>query len=840
MRAKDLKAYILIMAFLMVCFIGCFVLYEVGVSSISTENAEAQAKAYFNAQEASINEAISEYRVKFAEGSSEVTIVATYSMDFENGKIALPTEMEGVPSDSYAVYFNDGAKAGRVSLGDVLDSAAKGSKNPIIIANKDGLLAGASVAYKVSTLSEVIGFSNNDSTTAAVLAGLTNENGACKRIRLQNSEKIDKGYVVVNKLTDDLSLVTFLSNSEIKLNTENVNKLRLACIAGLLIITILEAIAIVKMIKKVNNSGGIGTGINARTSNIVLVCRSNGKIVKYNKAFKVAFPNHEIPIKSLAELEIIEGQNLVDCIKGQKSMILCHTPEVNEEGVQPDKIYFELLSIKRTGDYSLVGKVITDEYNNEQILINSSTKSAVTGDNNGLILDRRYREVKAKFKAVGDPYCMMIINLRGFKNINALLGFKAGNEVLSYFSERLHKDYEEFEIFHIGADEFVIMSDTNKEKIMIDITDKLLDSLKAPIMINNNEIMLRPAVGILDSVMDGNKDGNYETLIEKLRIACDKAKHAAGKPISKYDTNLENAALKDREMEEDLKQAIARNEFVMFYQPQYEINQERICGFEALLRWNNPKYASISPQVYIELAEKNGFIIDVGNFITRDVLKTAKEMEQYDIHISVNVSPAQIVQAGFVADLLDEFEKNDLQPGAIALEVTETFLMENYSSVIEKLTLLKNRGISIHLDDFGTGYSSMLYLKELPIDTIKVDKEFIKHIETDRFSKVLTSKIISIAKELGDKVICEGVETKVQRDIVGKFGADIIQGYYIGKALSKEDAFALLKTGKVSKENRTNEIEEIARPVEKPQNNDGIIIDTTPIAQDDDRKEGEE
>lgn len=806
-RVKDLRAYFLILIFFLMCFLGISALYQFGITNIVNDNALSQTRSYLEASESDIYASIESYKSLFFKGDSsvEATAVTSPTIFGENDYvISSAAEAEGVNGDYY-VYFKDGSSYGKIKLASVLSKALSTDKNVIIVTNGDGKYIGSNVGYKVSTLIEILAETNStDVTNKVVSKAKSREVYQTKASIITSDGSKAKGYIAVGEF-EGLGLVRFVDSSLI-VQSKDISSLRLAYIAGLAIIVIGICVTIGLMMRKCKNTASSDPGVSLRGSNIVIVAKANGKLVNYNKAFRISFPNHDVPITSLAELEVVDSEFGIDIlIKDQKHFRLCYRGVVNEEGVKDhDDIYFDFFSLKRTSDYSIVGRECTAEYEHEQVLITTSTKSSVTGDDNSVVFAKDYNIVKEKYKNVADPYTVLMVDLMGFKDVNTLLGWDQGNEVLIYFSKLLRETFQELSVYHIQGDEFVLLDKTGNEAAVLQVVDQLLESLKAPILINNNEIKLRPAIGVLDSDMDGLTEDDADAAISKLMIATEKAKGTAGKSVCKYDVNLANAAAKDREMEEDLKQAIAKGEFVMFYQPQYEINQERVCGFEALLRWNNPKYASISPEVYIKMAERNGFIIDVGNFINSDVFKTAKEMEQYDIHISVNVSPAQIVQAGFVADFLDKFEKNDLRPGAIALEVTETFLMENFNSVIEKLQILKNRGISIHLDDFGTGYSSMLYLKELPIDTIKVDKEFIKHIETDRFSKVLTSKIITLAKELGDKVICEGVETKVQKDIVGKFGADIIQGYYIGKALSKEDAFALLKTGKVSSENKTS------------------------------------
>jgi EAL domain-containing protein (putative c-di-GMP-specific phosphodiesterase class I) len=283
--------------------------------------------------------------------------------------------------------------------------------------------------------------------------------------------------------------------------------------------------------------------------------------------------------------------------------------------------------------------------------------------------------------------------------------------------------------------------------------------------------------------------------LTKTNIALARAASQVATSIVKYDSNLEVYVKYHEEMERDMNYALEHDEFVMYYQPQYSLKRKKIEGFESLIRWDNDKYRKVSPQEYIELAEKNGDIVEIGRLINRQVFRAAKSFEPYGVHLSINVSPAQLMQSGFVDELLTEFKKNALKPGAICVEITETFLMENYQLIISKLNILKANGFSLHLDDFGTGYSSMLYLKELPIDTIKTDKEFIKNLASDDASRVIEAEIIKMAKSLHLQVISEGVETPIQVEYLEKFGADYIQGYIVSKAVPFNEAIEMVEKG---------------------------------------------
>lgn len=805
-RAKNKWGYVVALVFILLCFFASTFLYELNVSSIKDSSIETSIHTTSKSDEKAIENKILNYKLKIKQTPSELQTTSVLDegiFDDCDYVFALSMDVEASGSDEYFLYIKD-ESIYKISMKDFINDLSQ--SNAIFIVKGDEVM-GSNPEYLNTDrlLSTILSKSgNSDSTVNSVKDAVGKNEFYYTPIKLRiSSDSTIKGYLSVLTL-GNISVISVLDEASIYINQTSLDSLTNVYYVSVVCTIVLLFILFIVILNKNKGAADSFSG-NARSANIIINVTPNGKILKQNRAYKAAFIPEEPP-KSLADLEpVMSNKDVKSLIKSEKTFKLKVNGKTDDLGSKiTDDVYLEFYSLKRGSGYMLVGRNITKEYIDELRLLNISTKSPITKDDNGFILETRYKEVKEKFLEVGDRFDVIMSDFRGFKDVNTLLGYKSGNDVLAYYSKYMHEVFEGYEIFHLAGDEFVALGVEKTDSEIYQTIDKLIDGLKAPIKFGGNEIMLRPAIGIVSSDMDSSKTINYESLLDKLREACSKAKSAVGKNVCKYDANLENSAQKKREMEEDLKKAIANGEFVMFYQPQYELGEERVCGFEALLRWNNPKYASISPEVYIKMAEQNGYIIDVGNFINRDVFKTAKEMEQYDVHISVNVSPAQIVQAGFVSDFLDEFERNDLRPGAIALEVTETFLMENFTSVVEKLKILKNRGISVHLDDFGTGYSSMLYLKELPIDTIKVDKEFIKHIETDRFSKVLTSKIISLGKELGTTVIVEGVETKAQKDIVNKFGADVIQGYYIGKALSKEDAFTLLKTGMVSSENKSN------------------------------------
>ncbi len=244
----------------------------------------------------------------------------------------------------------------------------------------------------------------------------------------------------------------------------------------------------------------------------------------------------------------------------------------------------------------------------------------------------------------------------------------------------------------------------------------------------------------------------------------------------------------------DIKQMLAEGAFEMEYQPQYNIKEERIEGFEALFRVKKSWNVNVDTFSFITYAERTGAMVQLGDFIFDTGMQFAKKLEGKNVSVSLNVSPVQLMQAGFTENFLKIYKKYDLKPGSICVEITESFLMTNFTETLKKLAILNSNGIDVHLDDFGTEYSSLLYIKKLPITTIKIDKEFVKDVLVSKESQAIIKFITNIAKLLNRTTICEGVETPQEYDMLNYLGCDTIQGWVIGKSMKPEAALEIVDT----------------------------------------------
>ena len=265
--------------------------------------------------------------------------------------------------------------------------------------------------------------------------------------------------------------------------------------------------------------------------------------------------------------------------------------------------------------------------------------------------------------------------------------------------------------------------------------------------------------------------------------------------VQYFDAGILQDFLKKAEIENKLKDAVFRKNFEMYFQPQYYALGEKLRGVEALIRWKSEGGRMVSPSVFIPIAEKNGLILEIGYWVlneTLSIFKKWKEKYNYPMILSVNISAMQYKQDGFVNELLTLLEKYDIKPEELELEITESLFIEDIDSVRDKLVLLRDYGIRISLDDFGTGFSSLSYLRDLPIDTLKIDKSFVDNVEEQGAGRVITESIVHMVDNLGYETIAEGVETTKQYEYLKQIGCDIIQGYLLGKPMPEHEIDKLL------------------------------------------------
>lgn len=533
----------------------------------------------------------------------------------------------------------------------------------------------------------------------------------------------------------------------------------------------------------------------------IIYVNKKGRILSFNKSIKDDISGC-LKLKSVRDFVSTEDIDILEHIKLQKNVNVIMQCNDSER-------YIRFIPVKYLFKYALIGDDITSI---EKKFVNYKSiayYNQITKLPN--VYHLKHDLVDMLEEKITSNNVLAMVSISNFNNLNNLFGEKLLNNLLLEIKTLLSNLLSSYNatLYNLYYDHFAILFQENESfEVVNNNLLSIMGSIDKTIDFENNKLNLDFRMGVFNIDENNLKNLNADIIYNNATLALKKAEFLQSKKIAYYDITLGQQLSKRDIMEEDLRKAIEKDEFMIYLQPQFSTVEDKIVSFEALVRWNNPKYIKDSPQEFITLAESNNMIIEIGKIIIWKTMELAKKLENYDIKISINISPAQMLQTGFINDLLDSIDKHKVKREMIAIEVTETFLMNNFVLVVEKLKQLRKYGISIHLDDFGTGHSSLLYLKELPIDTIKIDKQFVDTLLFDKYSKAIINMIISLAKTLGLKTIAEGIETDKQYNALKKMGCDIIQGYYIGKAVPFDKTLALLKKTNLLKEEtegKTNE-----------------------------------
>ena len=431
---------------------------------------------------------------------------------------------------------------------------------------------------------------------------------------------------------------------------------------------------------------------------------------------------------------------------------------------------------------------ISGQKNYEDELAFNAFHDLLTGlPNRKLLHDRLSQSIKISSRH-REKVAILFINLDGFKLINDSLGHLVGDEVLCKVSAQINKQIRSGDtLARVGGDEFILMlPDLNELNQLTIMAERVLGVISEPFLISGKELELTASIGV--SVFD---EGIHEPieLIKRADLAMQRAKQVGRNNIQFYESGMEQTLSKRLSLRTMLKQAVANQEFELFYQPQVAADNGHIIGIEALLRWQHPELGFIGPDEFIPIAEEMGLIVEIGQWVIEEASNYNRSLQQRGLAkviMAVNLSSLQFQRVSFVEQLEATLNQAKLEPKWFELELTESLLLENIEQVVDKLQHLKQLGISIAIDDFGTGYSSLNYLKRLPIDKLKIDKSFIRELVTDQKDTAITRAIIAMGHQLNLKVVAEGIETLSQANLLNKYGCDELQGYYYSKPLPKD------------------------------------------------------
>ena len=389
-------------------------------------------------------------------------------------------------------------------------------------------------------------------------------------------------------------------------------------------------------------------------------------------------------------------------------------------------------------------------------------------------------------------FVVLFIDIDRFKVINDSLGHHAGDTILVEISQRICQTIDNLgRVFRLTGDEFVVLlKNINSSQKVLQITNKNIEQIQLPIYINNLDFFTTVSIGIVFGRQPYCYD--YEEGIEILRDADNamyKAKEKGRNRYCVFDQTMHKEALKTLLIQTDLKKALIKEEFILYYQPIISLSTQELIGFEALVRWNHPQEGLIPPIEFISLAEETGLIIDLGNWVFFEACRQAQVWKkQYEkaasLKISINLSGHQINEVNLVENIDRICNLTQLDPKFIRMEITENILIKNHQIINELFQQIKERKIQICIDDFGTGYSSLSYLHNFELDILKIDKSFIQRNLNELKTIKILKTIIDVAYNFGMDVVAEGIETEQQSKILQDLGCKLGQGYFFGHPLN--------------------------------------------------------
>ena len=424
-----------------------------------------------------------------------------------------------------------------------------------------------------------------------------------------------------------------------------------------------------------------------------------------------------------------------------------------------------------------------------------ATHDSLTGLHNRASMTDALEHAVSKARRAGESLAILFIDLDGFKSVNDTLGHATGDQLLREIAQRLRAKVRQSDLVaRLGGDEFVVMVETISDRHGLQLlASKILAAVGEPMQLQGHEVTVTASIGIAVFPDDGN---DVSTLLANADMAMYRAKALGHNRATEYSADLGESVVERFEIEKGLREGLRNNEFHLYYQPKIEFSSGKLLGVEALIRWHHPTLGVLGPDRFIHVAESSNFINSLGKWVIEQACRQALAWQRAGLphfSIAVNLSTSQLTDPSLADHVAGVLRASGVDPAMLEFEITETAVMNNMPEATTLLESLRALGVRIAIDDFGTGYSPLAYLKALPVDVLKVDRAFVKHLPYNRDDLAITRALIAMAHGLSMTVVAEGVEAQCQFDSLRDEGCDEFQGFYCRPAMESHDLEALLR-----------------------------------------------
>ncbi|KUM52679.1 diguanylate phosphodiesterase [Rheinheimera sp. EpRS3] len=535
-------------------------------------------------------------------------------------------------------------------------------------------------------------------------------------------------------------------------------------------------------------------------SDAVVICDTDFNIIEVNPAFsKITGKSRELMLNRRFELTMYPSRFMHD-IRHTLHLHGSWSGEIREQRLNAEvyqaELTFDLIKddLGLVSQYVAVFSDITERKLREAELSRLASSDTLTGlPNRAVFLQKLAQLVTEKTE-----HALLVFDLDNFKKINDSLGHELGDNLLCKLADRL-SNYQRYQncLYRLGGDEFALLLDhTNDLHFITSLAKELLALINQPILVNQHELAITSSIGIVLFPDDGS---DPQALLRNADTAMYHAKSQGANRYLFFNDSMNKLAVKRLQVENLIRHGLKENYFTVYYQPKMDIVTGRLTGMEALVRFITPKGGLISPASFIPVAEETGQIIEIGEVVLRQACKDVKRWIDQDLfqgRVAVNLSSRQFSLPFLCEQIDDILQETELPSYHLELEITEGTVMQSPPQAIDTMKKLRARGIHLAMDDFGTGYSSLAYLKQFPLNTLKIDKAFVDDMNTAR-GRNMVDTIVTIAHNLSLTVVAEGVEQAEQLEMLRKLRCEVIQGYYYSKPLSADDFADFLRQHKI-------------------------------------------